>query len=192
MIFLYSINSKDTLAADIDKNALVSSSFRKQIPTMLRSSSSHVCITPLRMLLKRNTDPKAFEKISMLQDHLEERNDKYQNVGIQMLNVVMLLQEACSEPQFTNEEIQRMIGILRTNGMKLLPHGTKSGIQGVALYPIYCLINHACYNNTNYVKYPDYHLEVRSQLPIKKGEEIYTRYISSTIGNHNRKFINRI
>ena len=188
MIFLYSINSKDTLAADIDKNALVSSSFRKQIPTMLRSSSSHVCITPLRMLLKRNTDPKAFEKISMLQDHLEERNDKYQNVGIQMLNVVMLLQEACSEPQFTNEEIQRMIGILRTNGMKLLPHGTKSGIQGVALYPIYCLINHACYNNTNYVKYPDYHLEVRSQLPIKKGEEIYTRYISSTIGNYNRKF----
>ena len=135
------------------------------------------------MLLKRKMNPKGYEKIMMLKDHLEERNDKFQHVGIQMLNVVMLLQEACSEPQFTNQEIQRMIGILRTNGMKLLPHGTKAGIQGVALYPIYCLINHACINNTNYVKYPDYHLEVRSQLPIKKGEEIYTRYISSTIGN---------
>ena len=134
------------------------------------------------MLLKRKTDVKAHEKINMLRDHLEERNDKFQHVGIQMLNVVMLLQEACTKPEFSNEEIQRMIGILRTNGMKLLPHGTKNGIQGVALYPIYCLINHACYNNTNYVKFPDYHLEVRSQLPIKKGEEIYTRYISSTIG----------
>ena len=56
------------------------------------------------------------------------------------------------------------------------------GIQGVALYPIYCLINHSCYSNTNYVKFPDLHLELRSQIPIKKGEQIYTRYISATIG----------
>ena len=99
---------------------------RKQIPALVKSSSSHVCITPLRMLLKRKTDPKAFAKINMLKDHLEERNDKYQHVGIQMLNVVMLLQEACSTQQFTNQEIQRVIGILRTNGMKLMPHGTKT------------------------------------------------------------------
>jgi len=61
------------------------------------------------------------------------------------------------------------------------PHGDK-GIPGVVIYPIYCLINHACYNNTNYVKFPDLHLELRSQLPIKKGEQISTRYVSSTIG----------
>ena len=85
-----SINSKDTSAADIDKNALVSSSFRKQIPTMLRSSSSHVCITPLRMLLKRNTDPKAFEKISMLQDHLEERNDKFELDEIRNFDAILI------------------------------------------------------------------------------------------------------
>lgn len=74
-----------------------------------------------------------------------------------------------------------MIGILRTNGMKLESHGDR-GCPGVALYPVYCLINHACFNNTNYVKFPDLHLELRSQLPISKGEEIFTRYISSTIG----------
>jgi hypothetical protein len=37
--------------------------------------------------------------------------------------------------------------------------GRDSG--GVALYPTYCLLNHACYNNTNYIKYPDLHLELR-------------------------------
>ena len=74
-----------------------------------------------------------------------------------------------------------MIGILRTNGMKMEPHGDK-GIPGVVIYPIYCLINHACYNNTNYVKFPDLHLELRSQLAIRKGEQIFTRYVSSTIG----------
>jgi hypothetical protein len=46
-----------------------------------------------------------------------------------------------------------MIGILRTNGMKMDPHGDR-GIPGVVIYPVYCLINHACYNNTNYVKFP--------------------------------------
>ena len=112
-----------------DKNTLHpgTKKFRKQIPTMLRSSSSHVCITPLRMLLKRKTDIKAYEKITLLKDHLEERNDKFQHVGIQMLNVVMLLQEACSQPQFTNQEIQRMIGILRTNGtIRLLKFSTNN------------------------------------------------------------------
>ena len=49
---------------------------------------------------------------------------------------------------------------------------------------IHCLINHSCYSNTNYVKFPDLHLELRSQIPIKKGEQIYTRYISATIGNY--------
>ena len=75
-----------------------------------------------------------------------------------------------------------MIGILKTNGMKLEPHGIDKGIAGVALYPIYCLLNHSCCSNTNYVKFPDYHLELRSQVPIKRGEEISTRYISATIG----------
>ena len=45
-------------------------------------------------------------------------------VSLQVLNVVMLLQEACNGVQeFSHQEIQRMIGILRTNGMKLEPHG---------------------------------------------------------------------
>ena len=104
---------------------------------------------------------------------------------MQVLNVVMLLQDACAgtEETFSQQEIQRMIGILKTNGMKLEPHGPEKGISGVGLYPIYCLLNHSCYSNTNYVKFPDYHLELRSQVPIKRGEEISTRYISATIGN---------
>jgi hypothetical protein len=81
-----------------------------------------------------------------------------------------------------------MIGILRTNGMKMEPHGDR-GIPGVVIYPIYCLINHACYNNTNYVKFPDLHLELRSQLAIRKGEQIFTRYVSSTIGRCLKEYI---
>ena len=63
-------------------------------------------------------------------------------------------------------------------------------------------------NNTNYQKLPDLSLELRSQVPIRKGEEISTRwatfqqilrikgtflfhfcqrYVSSTVGNFRRK-----
>ena len=113
---------------------------------------------------------------------------KHEQVSLQVLNVVMLLQDACAgtEETFSQQEIQRMIGILKTNGMKLEPHGPEKGISGVGLYPIYCLLNHSCYSNTNYVKFPDYHLELRSQVPIKRGEEISTRYISATIGMYKK------
>ena len=55
-------------------------------------------------------------------------------VSLQVLNVVMLLQEACNGVQeFSHQEIQRMIGILRTNGMKLEPHGIGMNDDGISL-----------------------------------------------------------
>ena len=47
-------------------------------------------------------------------------------------------------------------------------------------------------NNTNYVKFPDLRLELRAQLPIRKGEEIFTRYISSTIGEYELILLNEV
>lgn len=146
-------------------------------------NATQPCITPLRMLLKRKTDPKTFARIDMLMDHATSKNGKGA-LNMTMLKVVCMIREQFQCSDFTKTDIQRMIGILKTNGMKLETSG-ENGTPGVALYPIYCLINHACINNTNYVKYPDLHLELRSQLPIKKGTEIFTRYISSTIGNPN-------
>lgn len=148
-------------------------------------NATQPCITPLRMLLKRKTDPKTFARIDMLMDHATSKNGKGA-LNMTMLKVVCMIREQFQCSDFTKTDIQRMIGILKTNGMKLETSG-ENGTPGVALYPIYCLINHACINNTNYVKYPDLHLELRSQLPIKKGTEIFTRYISSTIGNVRRR-----
>ena len=136
----------------------------------------------------------------MLMDHLDKRSSNRSMMSLQLVKIILMIRELSFMDEFTNEDIERMIGILKTNGMKLEngqhrpqdagQHGQgrdHEGTPGVALYPIYCLINHACLNNTNYVKFPDLHLELRSQLPICKGEEIYTRYISSTIGNIRRR-----
>ena len=73
---------------------------------------------------------------------------------------------------------------------------------------LYLFVTDLFSNNTNYQKLPDLSLELRSQVPIRKGEEISTRwatfqqilqikgtflfhfcqrYVSSTVGNFRRK-----
>ena len=52
---------------------------------------------------------------------------------------------------YSEQEIDRCIGILKVNGMKL-DHGKLRQNPGVVLYPIYCLINSDCVSNTNYIK----------------------------------------
>ena len=109
---------------------------------------------------------------------------------------------------YSEQEIDRCIGILKVNGMKL-DHGKLRQNPGVVLYPIYCLINSDCVSNTNYIK-TEANLElqarthssfvrvcinqciagcaqVRAQVAIKAGQEITTRYVSPTLGNCRRR-----
>ena len=88
--------------------------------------------------------------------------------------------------EFSEAEIDRCIGILKTNGMKLETGNLKQS-SGVVLYPVYCLINSSCVSNTNHIKTESLNLEVRAQVEIKAGEEITTRYVSSTLGNNRRQ-----
>ena len=91
--------------------------------------------------------------------------------------------------EFTEQEIDRCIGILKVNGMKLENGGLKQ-TPGVILYPIYCLINSACISNTNYIKTPSLELQLRSQIGIKKGEEINVRYTSGAFETMSTRYTN--
>ena len=88
--------------------------------------------------------------------------------------------------EYTEAEIDRCIGILKVNGMKL-EQGLLKENPGVVLYPIYCLINSDCVSNTNYIKTSSLELQLRSQVKIQRGEEITTRYVSPTLGNNRRR-----
>jgi len=139
------------------------------------------------MLITKSKDPDTYNRIINLMDHDRERQSEgtYSMTAMKM-NVMAFLTNYFGDHQFPDDEIERNIGILRTNGMKLEQGGLREA-PGVVLYPIYCLINSACYNNTNYVKHSDLHLHLRAQVAIKAGEEITTRYVSSTLGNCRRR-----
>lgn len=61
-----------------------------------KTSSSLVCITPLRMLLKKETDRRSFALMNMLMDHENEEGGKVKDkqINLQLVNAAIILQEA--------------------------------------------------------------------------------------------------
>ncbi len=49
--------------------------------------SLYVCITPLRMLLKKRSDPKAFARINLLKDHVQDSSPSKSQINLQLLKV---------------------------------------------------------------------------------------------------------
>jgi len=138
-------------------------------------------------MLTKSTDPQTYSRILNLMDHAQERHaEGTYSMTVMKMNMLTLLTNYFGVVEFSECEIERNIGILRTNGMKLEQNDLKLS-PGVVLYPVYCLINSACYNNTNYIKCGDLHLQLRAQVAIKAGEEITTRYVSATLGNCRRR-----
>ena len=76
------------------------------------------CITPLRMLLLRRTDPAAWRVVDTLMDHNDDRdltdNPAWKVHLVLMVNFV----QKHLRLDFTEAEIKRAIGILRTNSVR--------------------------------------------------------------------------
>ena len=90
---------------------------------------------------------------------------------------------------FDDQSIQRAIGLLKTNSVKL---DSKPGYTtGSAIYPTFSYLNHNCVCNTRTKKYVDENgdsvIELHAILPIKEGEEITTRYTTPQLGTMRRQ-----
>ena len=89
------------------------------------ASSSPLWITPLRMLLKKKSDQKMYNRINMLRDHTAPKEcdnlsnaENLKQVSIQMLNVVMLLQDASlGIEEFSQQEIH--VRLINHTGAKI-------------------------------------------------------------------------
>ena len=114
------------------------------------------------MLLTKTHNPSIYKRIINLMDHSEERHAEATYLCASMkVNVMTFLVKQFGCVEYSEAEIDRCIGILKTNGMKL-EHSRLKASSGVVLYPIYCLINSACVSNTNHIKTETLELQVRS------------------------------
>ena len=146
------------------------------------------CIAVLRLLWNRDNRPDQWERLKYLMDHDEERRKEVDYWKMFQRNVVQFIRKGLGlQDMYSEEEINRAIGILRTNAFQIEhPYLQYQGTSGKAVYPTFSFMSHNCYNNGRYIVHPDNRLTLRAQREIKEGEEITIQYISFLFGNFKR------
>ena len=146
------------------------------------------CISVLRLLWNRDNRPDQWERLQYLMDHDEERRKEEEYWNMFQRNVVQFIRRGLGlQDKYSEQEINRAIGILRTNAFQIEhPYLQEEGTSGKAIYPTFSFMSHNCYNNGRYIVHPDNKLTLRAQRHIKEGEEITIQYISFLFGNSKR------
>jgi len=145
------------------------------------NSPMYQCITPLRLLMKKNTHPKWFRRLQFLMDHREAREEEEKMWTEHQRNVVDFLLQSCNL-NYTTDEIMWAVGVLKTNSITFGETG------GRALFPMFSLINHSCSANTKHTIYiRNRRIAVQAQTAISCGEEILINYVPFIHGTVSRQ-----
>ncbi|RZF47251.1 hypothetical protein LSTR_LSTR004960 [Laodelphax striatellus] len=134
------------------------------------------CITPLRVLLTKETDPERWKKeVSLMESHNEERK-KNEYWKVEKVNVVDFLLKKCKlDGRFNDEEVHFVCGILEVNSFEVR---TTYGVAIRGLYPNLAILSHNCVPNTTHsvISNENYRLIARATVDIKSGQEMFTTY----------------
>lgn len=163
-----------------------SSGYRADIKSCVALSPFYSCITPLRLLALREAIPEVWAVADKFMDHDDARARTDSNLWkIHEVVVVNFIREILKlGDKFSERDIRKVIGILRTNSVLLDKQGGFG--EGVALYPVYTLMNHSCVNNTRTFKHNDNRMELVAMININKGEQLLTRYVTPQLGSVQR------
>ncbi|XP_023346084.1 protein msta isoform X2 [Eurytemora carolleeae] len=152
-------------------------------------------ITPYRLLMLKENDQSAWDRVASLKDHLQERVGLVEFDMFQK-DVVQFLRRRCFlSSKLTEEEIHRAIGIIMVNSVSLEPRrlfaGPPKGLQGKGIFPIFALLNHSCVSNCKFrIDIQDDGtplVRVTARRDIEEDEEITVQYYSSLLGTHKRR-----
>jgi hypothetical protein len=155
-------------------------------------------ITVLRALLLQKSAPAKYKALMSMQSHIEERRGTpiWDNVQERIVDVmkktfgVMVFEAICPQLDFTDETIQKIQGILDTNGKEI--RLAYADVQ--ALYPLSCLMEHSCQPNVkiNYSK--NFKITCAAGKNIREGEHLsimYTHALWGTIARRDHLNINK-
>ena len=79
---------------------------------------------------------------------------------------------SCKKSDFTDEELDRAVGLLWTNSFACASGG------GQAIFPVFSIISHSCVSNCSHSVYPNNYLGLQAKALIQEGEELTISYIS--------------
>lgn len=138
------------------------------------------CITPLRCLWLKKSDPRKWDELMSMESHLEERK-KSKATELDKCNVIDFVRGYLKFQDFTDEELYKICGILEVNGFEI-PAPNFVGLYGRA-----CLLEHSCLPNTLRTFDVEMNVIIRAAVDIKKGEHLTTSYTDPMWGTSSRQ-----
>jgi len=145
-------------------------------PDFSSNSPQYECVTPLRLLLHKESNPDVWRHIRLHKDHTEDRRQYNEDaVEREQKVIVGLLLEWCmlKDMGYTVEEINMCISILSTHSVKFTP---EPGAEGRAMYPTFAFMSHSCDYNARHAIQTDNTMQVFAQKKIKAGQEVTITY----------------
>eukprot|EP00092_Neocalanus_flemingeri_P000460 GFUD01000489.1.p1 GENE.GFUD01000489.1~~GFUD01000489.1.p1 ORF type:complete len:526 (+),score=117.42 GFUD01000489.1:104-1681(+) len=153
-------------------------------------------VMPIRLLDQMEDNPTLKDRLGILMDHREERMAETNSWEITETHLVKPLKLLSGDKQWTSEDIQRCVGLFRTNGLALQATGLSPDQEWVddddlgnarALYPAMCALSHSCVPNCRVMHSLNYKLVIRSAKDIPAGEELTICYTKMFTGAISRK-----
>ncbi|XP_023331997.1 protein msta [Eurytemora carolleeae] len=153
--------------------------------TECERSTIYSSIAPIRMLEIQKENGYIWSLVNRLEDHLQERRRGEPWTFLQ--ETVFPFMEKYCEQDYSLNDLERIIGIFRTNSVKWEDKvGLETRPVGHALCPVFSVLCHSCVNNTRYT-IEDGLITVRACIPIQAGDEITTQYRGPNDGNILRR-----
>lgn len=135
--------------------------------------AAYCVITPLRVILLKKTNPKAFKTIMELTSNLDQRIDT-KLYGALRVNLVPFIRSFLGLTDFTETDVLNIAGILDTNTFDVVLPAKQTRLRGI--YPISAMLAGGCVPNTKHFVDENFEMKVIACVPIKKGEMILTSY----------------
>lgn len=168
--------SCEKLPAHVDECQLMSSrNFKSSIRSCgsPKIEASYCVITPLRVILLKKSNPKAFETVMSLHSHLDQRISTvlYRHLRT---NLIPFIRNFLGMIELTDNDILSIAGILDTNCFDVVLPSKQIKIRGI--FPMSAMMASECVPNTKHFVDENFEMRVIASVPIKKGEMILTSY----------------
>lgn len=152
------------------------------VRNFLQTHPIYQCVTALRCLYLRDSNPVMWERLLSLESHCEERKKTPRYEGDRTTIAQFVRRFFCMQ-DFDEEEILRICGIIQVNGHEVPvtdpPH--------VAVYDEASLLEHSCRPNCSKSFSPDGGLIIHAVEPVLKGQHLSICYTDALWGTANRR-----
>ncbi|XP_039950193.1 SET domain-containing protein SmydA-8 isoform X1 [Bactrocera neohumeralis] len=146
------------------------------------------CITVLRVLLVKESDPDRWEReIAPMEYHNEERRKIVDVWNADFVNIAQYLRGPCRlAERFSEDLIMQTVGILEVNAFEAR---TTLGYALRCLYPITGILAHNCVPNTFRTIHPSegFKIRLRAMCNLNEGQQLQHSYTYTLNGTSQRQ-----